>query len=144
MSSENLDIRISGAVLDQKIGAQIKSQLKNITDLSIHVDHVDLGNSAISDIKKTLAKNQIALKVDLESPNIKQQAQAMGLNVGGIISTSAQKAISSVSSDALGSYFKISPATSNQFKAEMEKLVSQWTDTRGKLSDIKIDTKSFY
>lgn len=55
-----------------------------------------------------------------------------------------EKAINAVSSSAIGKYFKIDASTSAQFKAEMEKLVSEWTDAKGKLTDIKIDTRTTF
>lgn len=67
-----------------------------------------------------------------------------GKQVGQVISDSAEKAISNVGSKSIGKYFKVSSSDSHQFQVEMEKLVSGWTDGKGKLTDLKIDTRTSF
>ena len=55
-----------------------------------------------------------------------------------------EKAIKDVTSPSIEKYFKVDASTSAQFKAEMEKLVREWTNAKGKLTDIKIDTRTSF
>lgn len=61
-----------------------------------------------------------------------------------LISDSAQYAIDAVTSKSIDTAFKVDKSDSDEFRKEMENLVSQWTNSKGKLSDIKIGTESFY
>lgn len=61
-----------------------------------------------------------------------------------LISDSAQSAIDAVTSKSINAAFEVDESDSDAFKREMENLVSQWTNARGKLTDIKIGTESFY
>lgn len=61
-----------------------------------------------------------------------------------LISDSAQSAIDAVTSKSIDTAFKVDKSDSDAFRREMENLVSQWTNAKGKLSDIKIGTESFY
>lgn len=67
-----------------------------------------------------------------------------GQQIGQVISDSAEKAIGNVSSKNIGKYFKVSSSDSQQFKKEMEKLVSGWTNGKGKVKDINIQTRTSY
>ena len=55
-----------------------------------------------------------------------------------------EKAIKDVTSPSINKYFKVDASTSAQFKAEMEELVRAWTNAKGKLTDIKIDTRTSF
>lgn len=55
-----------------------------------------------------------------------------------------ETAVNNVTSSSVGKYFKVDPSTSSQFRAEMEQLVRDWTNTKGKLTDIKIDTRTSF
>jgi len=72
------------------------------------------------------------------------QASKTGQQIGKLISDSAQRAIDNASSKSIGKYFKIDPSTSSQFNAEMEKLVNKWTNGRGKLAGVKINTRTSF
>ena len=61
-----------------------------------------------------------------------------------LISDSAQNAVDSVTSKSIDRAFRVSEDDSIKFKNEMENLVSQWTNGKGELTDIKIDTASIY
>lgn len=61
-----------------------------------------------------------------------------------LISDSAQSAIDAVTSKSIDTAFEVDKSDSDAFRREMENLVSQWTNAKGKLSDIKIGTESFY
>lgn len=61
-----------------------------------------------------------------------------------LISDSAQKSIENVSSKRIGRYFEIDKSNSNDFEKEMRGLVNQWTNNKGNLVDLKIDTRTSY
>lgn len=75
--------------------------------------------------------------------NQKKQQQAYR-QTGKLISDSAQKAINSVSSDGINKYFKVNESDSDGFRSEMDSLVRQWTNGKGNLVDLKIDTRTSY
>lgn len=82
MPIDDFRVQISGTVLGDNVSSDLKNQLKNIKNLSVTVDKVSLGQTAIADIKNTLASNQINLKVDLGGAALKQQARTVGQDVG--------------------------------------------------------------
>lgn len=97
---------------------------------------------------QTLADNigkLINQKIVISDMSVNQtQIVKTGQQIGKIISDNAKKAISNVSSKSIGKYFKVDSSTSNQFRNEMEKLVKEWTNTKGKLTDVNIQTRTSY
>ena len=123
-NSENFRILLDAA-FDT---TQIKNQLNNIKDLSIKIDDVKLSDNALNRIKQTFDKANITLHPDFgDMSGIQKQAQNIGKNIGELISQSAQKAVSGVTSTSLNKYFKVSQVDSRSFQKEMEGLVGQWT-----------------
>ena len=97
---------------------------------------------------QTLADNigkLINQKIVISDMSVNQtQIVKTGQQIGKIISDNAKKAISNVSSKSIGKYFKVDSSTTNQFRNEMEKLVKEWTNTKGKLTDVNIQTRTSY
>lgn len=134
-----------GALLDANAKGDIDKQLNAIKDLSVTISKATLSNDVINDIKRQLTQNGIDLKLVFgNTSQITNQAKQTGQQIGKIISDSAEQAISNVSSKNIGRYFRIDSSTSNQFRAEMEKLVSEWTNAKGKLTDLNIQTRTSY
>ena len=100
-------------------------------------------NAQIATLQAQLNNINIQANVNMNN-STKTSAQQTGQQIGKLISDSAEQAISRVSSPAIGRYFKIDSSTSNQFRTEMEKLVSEWTNAKGKLTDINIQTRTSY
>lgn len=92
------------------------------------------------DIGKLINQKIVISNIGVDQSNLSKTGQ----QVGQIISDSAEKAISNVSSKNIGKYFKVSSSDSRQFQAEMEKLVSGWTNGKGKVTDINIQTRTSY
>ena len=84
---------------------------------------------------------QRAVDVVVQGEEKKQQAIK---ETRRLISDSAQSAINAVTSKSIDRAFEVDEDKSLAFKREMENLVSQWTDSKGKLTDIKINTETFY
>lgn len=61
-----------------------------------------------------------------------------------LISDVAQDSIDEVSSKSIDRAFRVDESDSIAFRREMENLVSQWTNAKGELTDIKIDTSTVY
>lgn len=61
-----------------------------------------------------------------------------------LVSDYTQKTIDNVSSERIGKYFEVSKSDSDNFRKEMDNLVKQWTDGKGNIVDLKIDTRTFY
>lgn len=65
-----------------------------------------------------------------------------GQQIGQIISNSAEKAIGDVTSKVIGKGFTVSPAMSKKVQSELESIVKDWTNNKGKVNSITIDTKT--
>jgi len=77
----------------------------------------------------------------VQSEKRKQQAYR---ETNRLISDSAKEAIDSVGSQSIYKSFEVDESDSIKFRREMESLVSQWTNAKGKLTDIKIDTTTVF
>lgn len=134
-----------GAILDANVKGDIDKQLKAMNDLSVIISKATLSTDVINDIKRQLSQNGIDINLVFgNTSQITSQAQQVGRQIGKLISDSAEQAISNVSSENIGRYFRIDSSTSNQFRTEMEKLVSVWTNAKGKLTDLNIQTRTSY
>ena len=85
-----------------------------------------------------------AQKVANEVTQAEEKKQQAYKETRKLISDSAQEAIDKVSSQSIDKAFVVDESDSIKFRREMENLVSQWTDAKGKLTDIKINTQTFY
>lgn len=138
---ENSDFQVLlQAVIDAR---DVQEQLSRINDLSVHIQKLNLDQAAINGLREQLSQKGIDLNLALGNSSM-AQASKTGQQIGKLISDSAQRAIDNASSKSIGKYFKIDPSTSSQFNAEMEKLVSRWTNGKGKLADIKINTRTSF
>ena len=141
--------QLNNVEIQAKLGKDVVSNLTkqlNATQISLQNVSIDKNaiNNMISQINTALNGININIGNNINSNGLVQNAQRTGQQIGQIISNEAQRAISNVSSNNIGRYFRITPSTSNQFHSEMEKLVSKWTNGKGKLTDIKVDTRTTY
>ena len=108
------------------------------TEISTLAQNESRNSTASADtVARNEQKKQQAYKQTADAQ--KQAAQEIRDATGDY-----EKAIKDVTSPSIGKYFKVDASTSAQFKAEMEKLVSEWTDAKGKLTDIKIETRTSF
>lgn len=124
---ENASIsNINGNIKSIQKSADLnKIQIKAILDQS-NMNHIT------EQIAKTVNQKISISGIDMNQGQINKSVQ----QVSKLISADAEKAISNVTSSSIGKCFKIDASTSNQLKKEMEKLVSEWTNAKGKLTDI--------
>lgn len=130
------------AIVDAK---DTQAQLNAIKNLSVKIEKLNLDQSAITELRNQLSKNGIDVNLVLGNINqLQNQAKQTGQQIGKLVSDSAERAISGVSSKGTGRYFRIDPSTSREFENEMKSLVSQWTNAKGEMTDLKIDTRTVY
>lgn len=87
------------------------------------------------------------IKLDVELGNVKSlnaELKNIGTSAGNIISNSAQKSINKVSSKMIGSAFRVTKDDSQEFENQMNSLVRKWTNGKGNLVDIQVETKTRY
>ena len=146
---ETLKRQLDNVEIQAKLGKNAVANLtKQLNSTQIILSNVNIDQAAInkmvSQINSALNGITINLGDNLNSSGITHNAKQTGQQIGQIMSNEAQKAIGNVTSNNIGKYFKIDSSTSNQFNSEMKKLVKQWTNGKGKLTDIKVDTKTVY
>ena len=93
-----------------------------------------------TNIEKLINKKIVISDIGVSQSGLSKTGQ----QVGNIISDSVGTAISNVASKNIGKYFRVSKSDSRQFQAEIEKLVSGWTNGKGKVTDINIQTRTSY
>lgn len=96
------------------------------------------------EIEKVINKKITISNIEVDTTQAVKSAQKTGKQIGEIISDAARKSINNVSSKNIGKYFKINQSDSKQFQNEMEKLVNGWTNGKGKVKDISIQTRTSY
>ena len=147
---ETLKKQIKELEISAKIDANVSKNLeKQLNNLSIKLSDVKVEPKALTkmvgEINNALRGIQISnINIGNGSNNLPNQAKQAGQQVGEIIGKEAQKAIDNVLSDSIGKAFKIRPNVSNNFKKEIENLVSDWTNGKGSVKDIKIQTRTSY
>lgn len=130
------------AIVDAK---DTQAQLNAIKNLSVKIEKLNLDQSAITELRNQLSKNGIDINLVLGNTNqLQSQAKQTGQQIGKLVSDSAEKAITGVSSKGIDRYFRIDPSTSREFENEMKHLVSKWTNAKGEMTDLKIDTRTVY
>lgn len=97
--------------------------------------------TSVNQIGTALEKASLHFDSLTNKQNINAAARA-AQKTGKIISDSANRAIDSVSSKGINKYFEVSASDSNAFRGEMNKLVKQWTDGKGNIVDLKIETRT--
>ena len=113
-----------------------------ILDMGDVVANVSTSLEKIENAEEEIARTSTsAANTVIQNEERKQQAYR---ETKQLISNSAKEAISNVSSKSIDESFRIDEASSAKFKREMENLVSQWTNAKGELTDIKIDTTTVY
>lgn len=140
--ARNLDKLKIYAELDPNQAKQLQNQLKK---LEVELNNITVSDAVINGLVKRINDSLQGIQItNIGFNNVTNQARNAGQQIGNLISNEAEKAISNVSSRSIGRYFRVSSSDSNEFRNEMEKLVSQWTNAKGKLTDVKIDTRTTY
>lgn len=115
-----------GVELDPEGVKNVKNQ---VDDLRQRLE--DIGN-AIVNISGNVASNSVGAA----------SAQQVSQQTKNIISNSAKRAIKNISSPEIQEAFEVSDIDSEAFEDEMNKLVRKWTNNKGNVVDIQIETKT--
>lgn len=150
MSDENDFKILIGAELDSNAKQNLQGDLNKIKDLSATIEKLNLSPEATQSLKNALKNNGIDIDLNINvggngngngiTTQQRQQAQKTGQQIGQIISDNAEKAISDVTSKVIGEGFKVSPKMSRQVETELKSMVSKWTNGKGKVSSIVVET----
>ena len=112
----------------------IRQQFEDLETISININS-NVGNTVASG-------SNVGGNI---TNNISHSAQQAVREVERIISNSAENSIKKVTSKGINRFFEVNPEDSNAFKREMDKLVREWTNGKGKIvGKINIETRTSY
>ena len=138
------DIKLTAKIDD----TQIKNIARNLSQNKALQITAHIKDTSLKNMQNQLNAMSKGLNINLSNAfninNTTNSAKKYGQQVGNLISTQAQNAIKNVSSTGINKYFKVSQSDSDTFRKEMDKLVSDWTNGKGKLTDVKIQTRTSY
>ena len=138
------DINLTAKIDD----TQIKNIARNLSQNKALQITAHIKDTSLKNMQNQLNAMSKGLNINLVNAfninNTASSAKKYGQQVGNLISTQAQNAIKNVSSTGINKYFKVSQSDSDTFRKEMDKLVSDWTNGKGKLTDVKIQTRTSY
>src|SRR5574344_1384259 len=138
-SLNSLEIK---ATLDPKQSQALTKQLNllqvSLSDASFSPKAL---NDLVSQVNNALKGIQIS---NINTSAAGKSATQAGQQIGKLVSDSAEKAISGVSSKGIDKDFRIDSSTSKEFENQMKGVVSQWTNAKGEMTDLKINTKTVY
>lgn len=140
--------------LDVELG-DIKGELKalntELKSIGMSIGTIGSGGgmktllASVNQIGNALEKASLHFDNLTNKQNINSAAKAtqqVARQTEKLISDSANRAINNVSSKGINRYFRVSSSDSNDFKREMDNLVRQWTNGKGNLVDLKIQTRT--
>lgn len=136
-----LQAKLDEAKSKGNVNADIKELQNQLDKLKVQVELDPKATQKLADSIGKLVNQKIVISnIGINQNNLSKTGQ----QIGQVISDSAEKAIGNVTSKNIGKYFRVSQSDSRQFQAEMEKLVSGWTNGKGKVTDINIQTRTSY
>ena len=154
---------IFGASIDaDALSTQLTPIASGLTDIKTAIENLSKVDSVnnltqtfdrLSDVLNGLSSNLAQIQKYFE--NIANASSGVGNNIAKateqankqtkkLISDSAKESIKNVSSKEIGRYFRLDKSDSDSFRDEMNSLVKQWTNGKGNLVDLKIDTRTSY
>lgn len=166
MANNDWDINLIGRLDKDKSRDQINNDINNIKDKLNDVElKATLDPNQIKNLENQLNALQVSLTdvtipqsvldglvsqinnalSGIQIPNININPSGVGnagKQIGEIISKEAANAIGDVTSKVIGQGFTVSPKMSQKVQSELENIVKDWTNGKGKISSITIDTKT--
>lgn len=121
-----------------------KNEIRDIAESSI--DYINAAEAAKDVLIQTSTQttNTVVQNEKRKQQAYQETANEIDKQANKLISSSTQNAINNVSSKSIYESFKVDESDSIGFRQEIESLVSQWTDAKGELTDIKIDTTTVF
>ena len=136
-----LQAKLDEAKSKGNVNADIKELQNQLDKLKVQVELDPKATQKLADSIGKLVNQKIVISnIGINQNNLSKTGQ----QIGQVISDSAEKAIGNVTSKNIGKYFRVSQSDSRQFQAEMKKLVSGWTNGKGKVTDINIQTRTSF
>lgn len=137
----NLTANIDNVQLDTNFQANLQTALNKLQGLTVNIGQVNVNKNAVQAVTNTLNQTPVNLNVGVTANNTStQQAQKVGQQMGKIISDSAENAIRDVTSKVIGEGFTVPPRMSQQVETELSAMVEKWTNGKGKVSSIVVET----
>ena len=136
-----LQAKLDEAKSKGNVNADIEKLQNQLNKLKVQVEIDPKATQKLAnDIGKLVNQKIIISNIGINQSSLSKT----GEQIGQVISDSAEKVIGNVTSKNIRKYFKVNSSDSRQFQAEMEKLVSGWTNGKGKVTDINIQTRTSY
>ena len=136
-----LQAKLDEAKSKGNVNTDIKELQNQLDKLKVQVELDPKATQKLADSIGKLVNQKIVISnIGINQNNLSKTGQ----QIGQVISDSAEKAIGNVTSKNIGKYFRVSQSDSRQFQAEMKKLVSGWTNGKGKVTDINIQTRTSF
>jgi hypothetical protein len=130
-----------GVELDPEGIQNVENQINNLRQQLQDLETISININSNIDNTVTSGGNVGSNIVN----NTAQSAQQAVREVERIISSSAENSIKNVTSKGINRFFEVDPEDSNAFKREMDKLVREWTNGKGKIvGKINIETRTSY
>lgn len=155
LEANSAETELKNLCKDRDINLKVKiddDEIKNLArkiskDKSFQVT-AHLKDTSLKNIQHQLESMVKGMNIDLSKAfNVNSPtnpAKKYGQQVGNVISQSAEKAISNVSSKVIGNGFKVSKGMSDKVESEIESIVKDMTNGKGKVSKITINTKTSF
>ena len=155
LNANNAESELKNLCKDRDINLKVKiddNEIKNLArkiskDKSFQIT-AHLKDTSLKNIQHQLESMVKGMNIDLSKAfNVNSPtnpAKKYGQQVGNVISQSAEKAISNVSSKVIGNGFKVSKGMSDKVESEIESIVKDMTNGKGKVSKITINTKTSF
>lgn len=120
----------------------VESQIKQLNGSKIKID-IDLtsAQTALKNFQNQLKNSKFTISPIIGNTGQYKQA---GQQIGQLISSEAEKAIKNVTSKEIKVPFSVDISKSSKFQSEMENLVKKWTNGKGQLTNVNVQTKTAY
>jgi len=139
---KNLTANVEHLALDDTAKQEFRNAVGKVNNLTANIQNVKLDPSFQKNLQTAL-NGLTGLTINISGFNINPNAvKNAGQQVGKLISDSAMKTIDRVTSEGIEIPFTVSSQGSQAFKDQMKKLVADWTNNKGALTDIKINTST--
>lgn len=129
------------AKLENNVVSDLEEQLNNLqislTDITIPQSTLD---GLVSQINNALKGIQIP-NINI-NPNVGSGSN--GRNVGQVIADDTKEKLEKVMSDEIGVNFRVSADESKEVKQELTNLVKEWTNGKGNVISVSIDTQTSF
>lgn len=120
---------------------QVKNLENQLNKLQVSLTDITIPQSVLDGLVTQI--NNALQGININNINFNPSGVGnAGRQIGEIISKEAANAIGDVTSKVIGQGFTVSPKMSQKVQSELENIVKDWTNGKGKISSITIDTKT--